>query len=317
MVVVLRRMGLVGAETPHLVPLTGGVASDIYRVELAGRCFVVKRAPGQAAGCSGLAGACGAQWPGGRLAADRRSDRACRRTRHPRPRPGRRAFRDGVAAAGNPSGLESGAARRPGRPRLRRSGRAQPRADPRWHGRMARPLGQLILTAGALLVVLDLLRRGLADLDNGKQAQVPRLHLGGVGRHGRAPRRRSGLAPSGGASAPPGAGSSRHAFPAAGASRSWLWERAWLVCADDALPCSRTNRTKARKLLGDNNAGTADPSSMRLSVQACRVCSRLPPGNSTLRYGLPSRTVRQATRTTCPHCVWPRWLMRTQSAWPQ
>ncbi len=187
MVVVLRRMGLVGAETPHLVPLTGGVASDIYRVELAGRCFVVKRAPGQAAGCSGLAGACGAQWPGGRLAADRRSDRACRRTRHPRPRPGRRAFRDGVAAAGNPSGLESGAARRPGRPRLRRSGRAQPRADPRWHGRMARPLGQLILTAGALLVVLDLLRRGLADLDNGKQAQVPRLHLGGVGRHGRAP----------------------------------------------------------------------------------------------------------------------------------
>lgn len=40
----LRRMGLAGEAAPALVPLTGGVASDIYRVEADGRRFVVKRA---------------------------------------------------------------------------------------------------------------------------------------------------------------------------------------------------------------------------------------------------------------------------------
>jgi len=40
----LRRMGLAGAGSPRLVPLTGGVASDIFRVDAGGRRFVVKRA---------------------------------------------------------------------------------------------------------------------------------------------------------------------------------------------------------------------------------------------------------------------------------
>ncbi len=40
----LHRMGLLAGEAPVLVPLTGGVASDIYRVESGGRCFVIKRA---------------------------------------------------------------------------------------------------------------------------------------------------------------------------------------------------------------------------------------------------------------------------------
>ncbi len=42
----LRRMGLV-AGSPALEPLTGGVSSDIWRVEEAGRVFVVKRALGK------------------------------------------------------------------------------------------------------------------------------------------------------------------------------------------------------------------------------------------------------------------------------
>ncbi len=46
----LRRLGLLGDDPPSaegqvvLTPLTGGVASDIYRVECAGRVFAVKRA---------------------------------------------------------------------------------------------------------------------------------------------------------------------------------------------------------------------------------------------------------------------------------
>jgi aminoglycoside phosphotransferase (APT) family kinase protein len=40
----LRRMGLAGEGAPRLTPLTGGVASDIYRVETGDRTFVVKRA---------------------------------------------------------------------------------------------------------------------------------------------------------------------------------------------------------------------------------------------------------------------------------
>jgi aminoglycoside phosphotransferase (APT) family kinase protein len=41
----LRRMGLVGAGQPvQLTPLTGGVSSDIYRVDVPGRRFCVKRA---------------------------------------------------------------------------------------------------------------------------------------------------------------------------------------------------------------------------------------------------------------------------------
>ena len=40
----LRRMGLAGADKVVLTPLAGGVASDIYRVECAGRVFAVKRA---------------------------------------------------------------------------------------------------------------------------------------------------------------------------------------------------------------------------------------------------------------------------------
>jgi fructosamine-3-kinase len=40
----LRRMGLADAAVPRLVPLTGGVASDIFRVESGHRSFVVKRA---------------------------------------------------------------------------------------------------------------------------------------------------------------------------------------------------------------------------------------------------------------------------------
>ncbi|HVP84157.1 MAG TPA: aminoglycoside phosphotransferase family protein [Rhizomicrobium sp.] len=43
--VALRRMKLVGAdETPAIVPLTGGVSSDVYRVELAAGPICVKRA---------------------------------------------------------------------------------------------------------------------------------------------------------------------------------------------------------------------------------------------------------------------------------
>jgi aminoglycoside phosphotransferase (APT) family kinase protein len=41
----LRRAGLVGrAESPDAIPLTGGVSSDIWRVETAGGCICVKRA---------------------------------------------------------------------------------------------------------------------------------------------------------------------------------------------------------------------------------------------------------------------------------
>jgi aminoglycoside phosphotransferase (APT) family kinase protein len=37
-------MGLTNGDTPRLTPLTGGVASDIFRVDAGGRSFVVKRA---------------------------------------------------------------------------------------------------------------------------------------------------------------------------------------------------------------------------------------------------------------------------------
>jgi aminoglycoside phosphotransferase (APT) family kinase protein len=40
----LRRMGLTGGDATRLTPLTGGVASDIFRVETGRRTFVVKRA---------------------------------------------------------------------------------------------------------------------------------------------------------------------------------------------------------------------------------------------------------------------------------
>ena len=41
----LRRMGLLKAGEPaRLMPLTGGVSSDISIVEAGGRCFCVKRA---------------------------------------------------------------------------------------------------------------------------------------------------------------------------------------------------------------------------------------------------------------------------------
>jgi aminoglycoside phosphotransferase (APT) family kinase protein len=40
----IRRMGLMSAGATRLVPLTGGVASDIFRVESGHRIFVVKRA---------------------------------------------------------------------------------------------------------------------------------------------------------------------------------------------------------------------------------------------------------------------------------
>ena len=40
----LRRMGLLGDETPPMAPLVGGISSDIWRVELAGGPICVKRA---------------------------------------------------------------------------------------------------------------------------------------------------------------------------------------------------------------------------------------------------------------------------------
>jgi aminoglycoside phosphotransferase (APT) family kinase protein len=40
----LRRLGLVGTEEPRIEPLTGGVSSDILKVETNGRVFAVKRA---------------------------------------------------------------------------------------------------------------------------------------------------------------------------------------------------------------------------------------------------------------------------------
>jgi aminoglycoside phosphotransferase (APT) family kinase protein len=43
----LGRMGLPNGPTTRLVPLTGGVASDIFRVDSDGGCFVVKRALAQ------------------------------------------------------------------------------------------------------------------------------------------------------------------------------------------------------------------------------------------------------------------------------
>src|SRR3954470_11671568 len=48
---------------------------------------------------------------------------------------------------------------------------------------LARPIDQLVLPVCALLIVLDLFGRGLADIDNRLQAQMTRFDLGRQG-HG-------------------------------------------------------------------------------------------------------------------------------------
>jgi hypothetical protein len=173
---------------------------------------------------------------------------------------------------------------------------------------------QVILAAGALLVVLDLLRRGLADVDDGLQPQVARLDLGRARGHGSPPCSSPGGRPAGGAGVPPTAPPPRRERRRAGASRSGMPRPPWSVSADGGMPCSRTNRTKARRLLGENNkAGMVGPSGA-VSVQDSGTRSDRPSGSLTTRMTAPSRVILRTTRTTCPRSAWPRWLIRTQSA---
>lgn len=159
---------------------------------------------------------------------------------------------------------------------------------------------QVILAAGALLVVLDLLRRGLADVDDSLQPQVARLDLGHARGHGSPPCSSLGGRPACGAGVPPTAPPSRRERRRAGASRSRMSRPPWSVSADGGMPCSRTNRTKARRLLGENNkTGIVGPSVVA-SVQDAGTRSDRPSGSLTTRMTAPSRVILRTTRTTCP-----------------
>ncbi len=92
-------------------------------------------------------------------------------------------------------------------------------------------VGQGILPGGGLLMVADLLRRGLADVDEGRAIEVPGPELGRTEWviHGRPPRREwppgalpgAGRAGPGAAvAAPPGGGPRRSAWSSAGRERS-------------------------------------------------------------------------------------------------
>ena len=111
----LGRLGLLGAgETPRFVRLTGGVSSDIWRVDLARGPVCVKRALPQAEGRGRLAGAGRAQRatrrPGCAAAARGRAGGGARAAR-----PGRAGGRpgDGVPRPGRSPAVEGRAARRP------------------------------------------------------------------------------------------------------------------------------------------------------------------------------------------------------------
>ncbi len=116
-------------------PLTGGVSSDIWRVDLPSGPVCVKRALAKTAGRGGLAGAGRAQSLRGALDALGRPRGARRRAGAARPGRGERRAGDGVSRPGASSAVEGPAARRPCRPGFRGGGRDGAGPHPRRHRR--------------------------------------------------------------------------------------------------------------------------------------------------------------------------------------
>ena len=162
----------------------------------------------------------------------------------------------------------------------------------RWPAHLPRPLGELILPPGALLIGLHLPRRRLAHVDDGAQAQVARLDLGRDGIHGTAllarapvPARPEAGAAAGLSRAGPGAGASRagSCSTAAMAAGAGLDLGAWRASgARDGAPRKvATKAANARRLPGVNTSadtaatgGAATAGSVQRAGRSCRPPSR-------------------------------------------
>ena len=132
---VLRRAGLVDSATsPTGEPLTGGVSSDIWRVDLPAGPVCVKRALAQLRVKADWRAPRRAQRLRGRVDSHR-GQRSCpRRRRGCCSGPGGRCRGHELSPAGPLSAVEAGAARRRGRSRDRRRRRRRPGPDPCRHG---------------------------------------------------------------------------------------------------------------------------------------------------------------------------------------
>ena len=135
----LRRMHLLGAAGAPGERLTGGVSSDIWRIDLPDGPICVKRALAKLR----VAADWHAPVERNRYEAAWMQPRQCRRPRHcPRPaRPGRNQRRagDAIPVPRRPSAMEDATARRPRRSRFRRAGRDVAGAHPCRHRRRSRP----------------------------------------------------------------------------------------------------------------------------------------------------------------------------------